>query len=84
MRSLNSFARRRCCFHPGKQLSLIVTFSKRIFATAFGVMFAMAWTVTTMFAFAQSFVDHDISFKEVSHLVIGDALFPSIEQDGTI
>ena len=83
MRSLSSFARCCSCFHPGQQLDLIITFSKRIFSTAFGVMFAMAWTITTLFAAARTFVDHDISFKAATRLLFADALFPSIEQDGS-
>jgi hypothetical protein len=46
-------------------------------------MFAMAWTITTLFAAARTFVDHDISFKAATRLLFADALFPSIEQDGT-
>lgn len=83
MRLLSSFAQCRGCFHPSQQLGLIVTFSKRIFAAAFGVMFAMTWTITTLFAAARTFVDHDISFKAATRLLFADALFPSIEQDGT-
>ena len=38
---------------------------------------------TTLFAAARTFVDHDISFKAATRLLFADALFPSIEQDGT-
>ena len=83
MRLLGSFACFRSRFHSGQQFSLSATFPKRVFAAAFGVMFTVTWGIATLFNAACVFVVHNLSFTAANSLVGADALFPSIEQDGS-
>jgi hypothetical protein len=46
-------------------------------------MFAVTWGVGTLFNVACVFVVHNLSFAAADRLAAADALFPSIEQDGT-
>ena len=83
MRLLSSFACFSSRFHSSQQFSLSATFAKRVFAAAFGVMFTVTWGVATLFNTACVFVVHNLSFTTANRLVGADALFPSIEQDGS-
>tara|TARA_B100000780_G_scaffold82873_1_gene56629 strand:+ start:1155 stop:1409 length:255 start_codon:yes stop_codon:yes gene_type:complete len=69
--------------HSGQEVCLSATFSKRVFATAFGVMLAVAWSIGTLFNVACVFVVHNLSFAASNRLADADALLHSIEQDGT-
>jgi hypothetical protein len=46
-------------------------------------MFVVTWSVATLFNVACVFVVHNLSFTAADRLAAADALFPSIEQDGT-
>lgn len=83
MRLLDSFARFSSRFHSGQQFSLSATFPKRVFAAAFSVMFTVMWGIATLFNAAYVFVVHNLSFTAADCLGGADALFPSIQQDGS-
>jgi hypothetical protein len=83
MSLFDSFARFSSSFHSGQQVCLSATFTKRVFATAFSVVFAVARSIVTLFNVACVFVVHNLSFTASNRIADADALIHSIEQDGT-
>ena len=83
MRLFGSFTCFGGRFHSGQQLRFGAAFAEGVFTRALGVMFAVTWSVGTLFDVACVFVVHNLSFTAADRLAAADALFPSIEQDGT-
>ena len=83
MRLFGSFTCFGSRFHSGQQLRFGAAFAEGVFTRALGVMFAVTWSVGTLFDVACVFVVHNLSFTAYNRLASVDALLHSIEQDGT-
>ena len=83
MRLFGCFTRFGGRFYSGQQFRFGAVFAEGIFIGTLGVMFVVTWSVATLFNVACVFVVHNLSFTAADRLAAADALFPSIEQDGT-